>query len=924
MARDNITKEGVEFVAIGVGRFVKELERGHSAWSKLIGAFRQGGEASKESGASLAALTGVASAVGAAAGMLAVKIGEDVVGAFRDATDAVVDFGKESLFLAGRFQEMELAALAVGRSMGLQREEIESAIAAVQEQKVRYDIAAQSVALLSQHHVDLAKAVDVARVAQGLAVVKGKETGEMMETLVRGITTHNTQVLRYNGLMVDLIMAEKRAAAAMGITRAELTGTQKVQIALNEVLRVGAAFWNVYDAAMESPTKQLRSLTGRELPTLMAALGAPFTDAWAIAIKAVRDFVNAITELISEGGALYPILINLGAATSLVAEQFAKAMEWITNAVTGMTGDTARSVARMIEDALLWGFELIAAFAEGIVSATTTVLTSALNFVGSILEEWLLGASPPKIAPGIVKWGINAMSLYLHGMTLADFNILKKVQGPLKSLLEGPEFANMSKRLAQALAGGDRESFLKVLSGVVGPFGQEIAELAAVHFKLADAVKAVQTAEENLEAARQKFIDSQEEVAQLTAEYNEALRAGADRTQLNAQLALINAAEDRVHVAKEQIALEEKSLKDAKEQADALKGEASLQEALVQQLLEVNRALIPPTERERRERKKKGIPPLDALPTAADFPLVTRISEAIDAAKERLRAKFELLWAQMTQPFKDAWLSIQKDIGRLGETWDRFTDTVGQAWDKLKEKYPFLQAVEDWTREGTPLVERVGEKWEFFGGRYAWAWGEVEKKHPTLQKIRRWLGEEMPKAIDAITGALVTDEFSLYNRWKMLLSWLKTDFWPWMRDTLWPKLVDFANDVITPLEEAIDGITESFQWWYDVIIKLGSSLVEDALRQLNQLLDFVTGHSPSPLERGLRGVTAAMQELGAVGLPNLGALYPQASLATAPYTASRSNYYSQTNHVGPFHINNGMDQAAAEAMIRRVLRQEFV
>lgn len=901
-----LPRDGVRLVLEDERQFVSGLKRVNAIWDETVNRFRtaEGTFArldprfkAVDSGAtgltsSLGGLSAGALALGTAAGMAAVQIGQTFVNAVKNATNAVVGFITQGMHLAGLFQEMEFSALATGRTMGMTEEEIRSSIDTIHDLNIRYDVAAKSVAQMARNQIDMAKSTDLVRIAQGAGVLTQQDSSETLERLIWAATTHNTMMLRRMGIMTDLTDAEERFGQAMGKTREQLTEAELVQADVNAIIKAGSSLLDVYDAAMESPTKRLRSLTGRVIPEFQAALGAPFLDAWSTVIKSVYDFVSALGDALSEGGSLYPMMINLGAAASIMADGFAAALNWLTKLITGVADDAAVTIGDTIEQALRWGVELVAAFAEGIVEATTTVLVQAMNAISNMLTSWLLGASPPKVAPGIVQWGISLMEQYLEGMTEADFGILKAVQGPLKKVLEGPAFANISKALAGALAGGDRGTFLSTVERAAGVFGKSLRELADLNFQVADSVDAVRYAEEALEKARKKVTDSQAEVNKQTAEYNRLLREGASRDVLDAQLEQINAAEANMRAAMDQVNIEEDALDTAKARQEQLEDEAKLQKEVVDQLLGVNDAL---SEQDKKQAKlaaakgAKGLRPLGAEITPSAFAITSSITEAIEKAKAALKEKFKDIF----KPLGEAWESINYNIKvKLAEAWDHFKETVGKAWDALKVKYPILQDVEDW-------VTNLPEK---------------------LRTVRDWFSDKIPQAVEWLTGVLWENENSLYNRWLKLWTWLSETFWPWIRDTLWPKLQEFTEDIVGPLAAGFFGVAEEMQKVIDKAVELGG--MSSIWTQIAKDVAFMTHHSPSPLEKGLKGVNQQLQVLATTRLPALANMGSQMRGAMAPMQMlSPVSNTNVTMNLGGNTFYGGMDQATFDARVEQSLRR---
>lgn len=988
---ERLPRDGVQLVVEGERQFIASLQRVNNAWQATVQGFDSAGKATSKVTMSLGTMqtaeakTATSTTSLVTAWSTAIQAFDVAVKYINKAVSALAKLGEGIFKLAVRASELQ----AISMQFAILNQNVEGGSQAMLRAMQEASAGMISTRNLMTSFNDAAALVNVQfaqRLPEALSLLgkvsaaTGTDLNYLLESLVRGVGRVSPLILDNLKIQVGVAEATAKASEMFGKEADQLTKVEQ-QTALTELAlsKLEAKF-----GALPDTTKTLASQTAvlqANFQNIGDTLGQYVVPGMTTLVESVNKVVGAFAAAISEGGALEPILVSVGAWFSILADGAASFADKAVKAFEGLTGEMSMGIADTIEQALRWGVELVAAFAEGIVEATTTVLVTAMNAISNMLTSWLLGGSPPKVAPNIVQWGIALMQQYLEGMTQADFGILKQIQGPLKKILEGPAFAGVSKALAGALAGGDRGQFLEAVSRAAGVFGESIRKLAEAQFDLADAVTAVEVAENALARSREKVTDSQAEVNRQTEEYNRLLRAGATRGELDAQLKLINVAEANLQTAMDQVDTQEAAVQAAKDRKAQLETEAKLQQDVVDQLLGINDAL---SEQEKaKERAAKGkagaagavpeIPEVLGIPSGLD--IGGRIGEAIDKMKEQLKEKFKDIF----KPLGDAWNNISYIIRvKLADAWDEFKKKVGEAWDKLKEKYPFLQTVENWVlslpkntdeaaaawetfkdRVGTawdnlkerwPFLEDVeawtknvpqriywnADAWEDFKDRVGKAWDELEQKYPTLKKIRIWI-DYMPQRVDALSNKISTylttafqkladkiagPEDSLLTRWKELWDFLKTDFWPWVRDTLWQKLVKFADEVVTPLEKAVGKLADSFQWWYDKIVQLASQAVTDALEQINRLLDFVTGHSPSPLEKGLKGVNQQLQVLATTRLPSIASMGPQMQRALAPtQMLSPVSNTNVTMNMGGNNFYGGQDDAAFDARVQQSLRR---
>jgi len=671
-----LPRDGVQLVVEGANRFISELNKADAAWGKTASGFEKGAQATQKvnrgfdqttssagaMGGGLLAAAGSIGAIVTGLGVLAKGAGK-VIGVIRKVGDALFDLAVSASELQGisaQFETLNQNIEGGSRAMLQALQAASGRMVTTRDLMTSFNDAAALV------NVQFAQQLPQALSLLGkVSAATGEDLNFLLDSLVKGVG--RVQPLILDNLKVQVSVAEATAKAS------EMFGKQADQLTKLEqqaaIAELTFAKLEEKFGALPDTTQTLAAGTARlraNFQNIGDTLGTFLIPAFTTIVDAVNRVVEAFAAAIGEGGKLEPLLIVIGANLSLAADAFAAFADFVVNSISGVSLEVNQNVAQMAEDALRWGVELIAAFAEGVVQAATTVLTKAMEFIGSILSSWLLGASPPKVAPGIVQWGVNLMQSFLEGMTEADFGILGDIQGPLKKILEGPEFANVSKVLAGALAGGDRGAFLETTAKAAGVFGDAVRKLAELNFELADSVMAVEDAEKALAQSREQVTDSQAEVNRLTAQYNELLREGADRQTLQAQLGLINAAEGSLQVARDQVNAQEDAIQAAKERQKQLETEKGLQKSVVDQLLGVNDALNQQQkDREKALKGKKGKATPTEIEAEAFAPvgLGGRIGGAIDKLKEQLKAKFSDIFA----PLSEAWQKVRDDIGGLGD-----------------------------------------------------------------------------------------------------------------------------------------------------------------------------------------------------------------------------------------------------------------
>lgn len=642
-----------------------------------------------------------------------------------------------ALQMAGKFQEMEFAALALGRAMGLTQDTIRNSINDLKEAGIRSDVAAKTTATLARNQIDLARSFDLARIAQATGILIGQDSSATMERLTQAVTVGNTRILRTMGIMVDFNKIVGEGAAALGKSVEALSQRELAEIRVQGVIDNSAAIMEVYGAAMESPTKALRSLTGRVIPEFQAALGQSFLPAWKTVISTISGAVKAFTSALQEGGALFPLMTTLGATASLAADGFKKLMDTLfpvknifeeTAAATGgmdlALGELSKTASRAGNDfinkfinkladaadaALKGGIEISAGLAEGLIRGAASALTSAMSFIGGLLSSWLSPGSPPKVAQDITKWGAGTFTEYLKGFTEADFSTLESLQKPINDVLSslvdagalGAEaasstFKELTLDITKALTafretGEIDTSIFTKLVDVGGKYGQQLAALAKKQFEFAVASIAAEKAQEALANAMESQDKSQDKLNSIMEDFNRALREGASPEILNAKRQAFLEAKKQAEQAKKEVKLAASQNKEAKKKVGPLKKQIGLQEKLLKQLLEFTKVQKAPSGisgvgKIARGGVGEGMAGAIAgvMPTAADFDIGNPISDAIDNAKNLLAERFSDLFS----PITDAWENVQPDLDLLKEQWTEFTNLFASV---TEEKWPIIK-----------------------------------------------------------------------------------------------------------------------------------------------------------------------------------------------------------------------------------------
>ena len=207
-----------------------------------------------------------------------------------------LDFAVESTVLAARVETLGAVTEVMGRNAGISAQEVDKLEKSIQAQGITTQASRQSLAQMMRAEIDLARATDLARLAQDAAVVSGENSSQAFEKLTQIIGTGNTFMARRMGLLVDFEGAYKSLADQLGKNVDDLTQLEKVQARTNEVMAQGKTIAGAYEAAMETGGKKAQSYA-RHLEELQLALGETFVSTFSAAIDIATEQTDALASL---------------------------------------------------------------------------------------------------------------------------------------------------------------------------------------------------------------------------------------------------------------------------------------------------------------------------------------------------------------------------------------------------------------------------------------------------------------------------------------------------------------------------------------------------------------------------------------------------------------------------------------------------
>ena len=255
---------------------------------------------------------------------IAASIGRGVATGLGVASTAAIGFGVASFRAAARVGEMNATLKALAQANNLSYPQMLKQVSAVRSYGIQAGVAQNLVAQFARNQLDLGKSTDLARVAQDAAVISGRDSSEVLDQLIHGITTQNSLVLRNAGINVQAGQAMADYAKSVGKSASELTATERAQAVLNATLAAGKPIAGAYAAAMTEPGKVLRSFP-RIIDDIKIAVGTGLVNAFGPVILQAYDLGKALARALEPGGKLAPIFDAIGVAAARLAAPIAGA-----------------------------------------------------------------------------------------------------------------------------------------------------------------------------------------------------------------------------------------------------------------------------------------------------------------------------------------------------------------------------------------------------------------------------------------------------------------------------------------------------------------------------------------------------------------------------------------------------------------------
>lgn len=584
---------------------------------------------------------------------------------------------------------------------------------------------------------------DALKIAGAASKATGKDLEDVFNMIELAIKRGSTRGLAQLGILVDQKATYEAYAKSIGVAADALTQEQKSTAMMNAIMAAGQPLLDLYAGKQRSLGSYMKE-NKANFENIADTIGSWFVPALKTVWGAITKVSGAFLEAVSAGGVLEPVLTNLGAVMSFMADGFAAGVDLIMKAVGELTGKFKSNFDNLGNNALQWGINIIVQLAKGIIQGATGALNAAAGFVSKLLTNWFAPGSPPKVAPQMDTWGADTMNVWLEGFSDADFGLLNDLQGPIRSAMDllasdpnlvGPAWANVSKAIAEAIAGGDISQAFDDIAAATGQYSSQIIKLAQDELKLKQATDAMTASEERLKKAKEANSQANATVNKGLQEYNRMLRSGAGKDQLAAKLAEVNAAQKVADQSEKEITAAEEASKVAKEQMEMMEKQVNLQKQMIDQILQMAQA------------QKQAAPAAAAgggggagvggegeggFNFGGGESPAEAISNAIDKAKEQIKQKLAELWQSIKDGISE---QLGPSLDGLSSAWQGLVDKATPIWNALKEGWTatftwisdqIAWAVnlwnEWWTKHGESVMTIVTPIWNFLTQGWSMLW----------------------------------------------------------------------------------------------------------------------------------------------------------------------------------------------------------
>ncbi len=166
----------------------------------------------------------------------------------------------ETALVAARTEVLNTTLAVTAKNMNYTVGAAQAQVEAIRRMNITHQDSINLTLQFMRAQLDLAKATNLARAAQDLAVVTGENSSQTASTLIEAIQNQNVLMLRQYGIVTNQNMIYERYANALNRSADSLSSVERRAAFLNYTLLEANKISGAYIAAMEDAGKKMTSL----------------------------------------------------------------------------------------------------------------------------------------------------------------------------------------------------------------------------------------------------------------------------------------------------------------------------------------------------------------------------------------------------------------------------------------------------------------------------------------------------------------------------------------------------------------------------------------------------------------------------------------------------------------------------------------
>ncbi len=211
-------------------------------------------------------------------------------------TEAMKKLTIESAKFAAVSQTYEVAMYAIGKANGYAEKQITDTAQQIHDQNMSWKNTRQAMGAAMAMRVNLDQLPQLVTMAQNQAVVRPDQTsGEILNNMLHGIQTGQTDVMRAAGVNVNFEDSYKRYARELPKSVEALSEAEKMQARYNATLAEAPKLAGVYKEAYDTPGKALQSMR-QKVEDATEAIGKYFLPAMVKVVEAAKWALDEINK----------------------------------------------------------------------------------------------------------------------------------------------------------------------------------------------------------------------------------------------------------------------------------------------------------------------------------------------------------------------------------------------------------------------------------------------------------------------------------------------------------------------------------------------------------------------------------------------------------------------------------------------------